>query len=267
MSTVSRSLLFVPGDRLERFEKAASSGAHEVIIDLEDAVAPSAKSQAREAVSSLFEAGQSATLRINAADTDWFEDDIQLLKQCPGATVMLAKAEADSIRRLSSCLPDTSVIALIETVRGFMELRRLTSVEGVSRLAFGSIDFSVDSGIADEDDAMTAVRTKIVLESCFAGLLAPADGVSVNYKDQEKMQSDAARSRQLGFGGKLCIHPKQVVEVNAAYCPSSDKVDWAQRVLSAFETSRGGVTTVDGKMVDKPVVLEAQNIIAEASRY
>lgn len=263
---VARSLLFVPGDRPDRFDKAAASGADEVVIDLEDAVSPTAKVVAREAAIAWLQAGRSACLRINAAGTPWFDDDLKALQSLPGTSLMLPKADVEALNRATTVLPGRRVVALIETVRGYMELRQLAAIGAVARIAFGSVDFGVESGIADEGDAMTAVRTQIVLESCFAGLEPPVDGVSVNFSDEEQMACDAHHTRQLGFGGKLCIHPRQVAAVNAAYCPALEEVDWAQRVVAAFELSDGGVTTVDGKMVDKPVVEQALRILADAER-
>jgi citrate lyase subunit beta/citryl-CoA lyase len=107
------------------------------------------------------------------------------------------------------------------------------------------------------------VRTQIVLESCAAGLKAPIDGVSVGFDDEAQMRAAAERARRLGFGGKLCIHPRQVAAVNAAWRPAPAEVQWAERVLAAFEASGGSVTTVDGQMVDRPVVERARRILAE----
>jgi len=261
---VTRSLLFVPGDRPERFDKAAASGAHEVILDLEDAVAPAAKAQAREAVAAWLATGRHAIVRVNGADTEWFEDDLGMAQSGPGAAVMLPKADADSIARIARALPGRRIIALVETVTGYFALRQLATTPGLERIAFGSVDFAGESGIADEGDAMTAIRTQIVLESRLAELAAPIDGVSVEFSDEERMRSDALRSRQLGFGGKLCIHPRQVAVVNAAFLPTAAQLQWAQRVLAAFEASHGAATAVDGKMIDKPVVERARRIAAEA---
>lgn len=262
----SRSLLFVPGDRPERFEKAAAAGAHEIVIDLEDAVSPDNKVAARVAIVDWLQSGRNVGIRINAAETPWFNDDLEMAEKLPSATVMLAKADAASVSAVAEALPDRPIIALLESVKGYMELRQMVAVPDVKRIAFGSIDFGVDSGIADEDDAMTAVRTQIVLESRFAGLQSPVDGVSVNFRDPELMRCDALRSRQLGFGGKLCIHPNQVAAVNNAFKPTGEQLDWAKRVLAASVVSKGGATTVDGKMVDKPVVMQAEKIVAEANR-
>lgn len=259
---VSRTLLFVPGDRPERFEKAAASGAHEIILDLEDAVAPAAKEAARNSVAHWLADGGKAIVRINGADTAWYEADVAMLKLHANATVMLAKAETASLARTATALPGRRLIALVETVAGYMELREVAGSPGVERIAFGSVDFSGESGIIDEGEALTSVRAAIVLASCHAGLHPPIDGVSLEFNDLARMTEDALRSRQLGFGGKLCIHPKQVAPVNSAFMPSQAEREWAQRVLHAFEASGGAATAVDGKMIDKPVVERARRIAA-----
>jgi citrate lyase subunit beta/citryl-CoA lyase len=263
LKRIARSFLFVPGDRPERFAKAVASGAHAVILDLEDAVAPAAKSQARAAVCAWLADGGAAIVRINGADTPWFDDDVAALRPVPGARIMLPKAEPGSLARLAQALPQRPAIALVETVAGYLALREVAASAGVERLAFGSVDFAAESGIADEGEGMTAIRVQIVLESCRAALAPPIDGVGLEFNDEAAMRADALRSRQLGFGGKLCIHPRQVAPVNAAFRPSPEEVDWARRVLAAFELSQGGATSLDGKMIDKPVVERALRIVAE----
>lgn len=265
MSRLARSFLFVPGDRPERFGKAAGSGAHAVILDLEDAVAPGAKAQARNAAAQWLADGGRAIVRINGADTPWFDDDLAMLRNAAGARVMLPKAEPESLLRLAQALPERPAIALVETVAGYLSLRDVAGFAGIDRLAFGSVDFAAESGIADEGESMTGIRTQIVLESCRAKLAPPIDGVGLEFRDEGAMRADALRSRQLGFGGKLCIHPRQVLAVNAAFKPSQDEVGWAERVLAAFELSRGAATSIDGKMIDKPVVERATRIMAESA--
>lgn len=263
MTGISRSFLFVPGDRAERFDKAAASGAHDIILDLEDAVAPEAKAQARTLVREWLATRERAALvRINSAGTPWFDDDVRMLQATPQAAVMLPKADARSLAFLVSALPGRRIVALIETVSAYLDLRAVSSVAGVEQMAFGSVDFSTESGIADEDHALDAVRTQIVLESVRAGMLPPIDGVSVNFSDAALITQDARRSRQLGYGAKLCIHPAQVAPVNAAFAPSAAEIDWAERVLAAFEASHGAATAVDGKMIDKPLVDKARRIVA-----
>ena len=263
MNRIARTLLFVPGDRPERFDKAVATGADAVILDLEDAVAPAAKLRARDAVAGWLGAGHSAIVRINAADTEWYADDLRMIQGAAAATVMLPKADAASIARTTGALPDRRVIALLETVAGHMELQALAAAPGLERIAFGSVDFAAESGIDDAGEAMTAIRVQIVLASCHAGLPAPIDGISVEFDDAARMQADALRSRRLGFGGKLCIHPRQIGPVGTAFRPTAAELGWAQRVLAAFEASQGAATSVDGKMIDKPVVERARQIEAE----
>lgn len=264
MTSVSRSLLFVPGDRPERFDKAAASGAHEVILDLEDAVAPAAKAQARARVASWLATGRQAFVRINALPTEWHAEDLRMLQAAPGAGLMLPKADADSLARTAQALPGRRIIALLETVAGYMELAPMARLDGLERIAFGSVDFASESGIADEGDTLTSVRIQIVLESRHAGLAAPIDGISLNFTDDAGLHADALRSRQLGFGGKLCIHPRQVAAVNTAFRPTPQELQWALGVMAAFEASQGQATSIDGKMIDKPVVERAQRVVAES---
>lgn len=264
MNPVARSLLFVPGARPERFEKAAASGAHEVVLDLEDAVAPAAKEEARKAVADWLACGHRAIVRINAADTSWYDDDLKMMRAAPAARIMLPKADMDSVNLTAGALPGRPIIALLETVQGLMSLHAMCAVSDVVRIAFGSIDFALDSGVADEGEYLTSVRVQIALASRYAGLAAPIDGVSQEFVDEQIMRAEALCSKQLGFGGKLCIHPRQIEPVNQAFQPSDADISWAQRVIDAFNASGGGATSVDGKMIDKPVMQRARLIIAEA---
>ena len=260
MTTPARSLLFVPGDRPERFDKAAASGAHRVILDLEDAVAPAAKAVAREAVAQWLSQGHTALVRINAADTPWFDEDLRMLRVACGAGLMLPKANPEAMAHAAADLQGRELIALVETVAGHAALPALAAVPGLTRMAFGSVDFATESGIADEGEALTGVRTAIVLASCLAGLQAPVDGVSLELTNEARITDDARRSRRLGFGGKLCIHPRQVAPLAAAFRPTPEELRWAHRVLAAFEASGGAATALDGKMIDKPVVDRARQL-------
>ncbi|MFV8817522.1 HpcH/HpaI aldolase/citrate lyase family protein [Haliea sp. E17] len=261
MASIARSLLFVPGDRPERFEKAAAAGAHEVVIDLEDAVAFDNKEEARQATADWLARGVPTTVRINGMESEWFAADLDLLAQFPGAGLMLPKAEVEAVQHVAGRLPGRPVTALVETVRGVMGLREITAAGQVQRLAFGSVDFSLESGISDDGEALTSVRNRIVLESCLARLLPPVDGVSVEFNDVELIRQQALRSRSLGFGGKLCIHPRQVDPVNSAFAPSAQEIEWARRVIDAAKSSNGGAVSVDGKMIDRPILLQAERII------
>jgi citrate lyase subunit beta/citryl-CoA lyase len=258
-----RSLLFVPGSRPDRFEKAEQAGADTIILDLEDAVAPEDKQKARAAVRNWLSTGKNAMVRINAAGTPWHSEDLALAK-IPGITaIMLPKAEnakdiADVMRAGAA-----RVLPLIETAAGVAAILKLATSPGVMRLAFGSIDFQVDLGMRDaHEDELLFFRSQFILASRVAGIAPPIDGVTTAIDDIDRLRTDVGRARRMGFGGKLCIHPRQIEEVHLGFTPDAQAVAWAQRVVAA--ASGGGVVAVDGKMVDKPVLLRAEAILREA---
>ncbi|CAG0977046.1 (S)-citramalyl-CoA lyase [Burkholderiales bacterium] len=262
----ARSYLFVPADRPERYAKALAAGAGAVIVDLEDAVAPAAKDAARGALASwLRGAPTSVIVRVNAADTAWFADDLALCGHAAVAGVVLPKAERRSdLAHTSAIAAGKRLYPLIETACGFDAMRTLAGAPGVERLMFGSIDFQVDLGIGGEGDELLWFRSQMVLVSRLAGIRSPVDGVSTAIDDADRLRADAGRARRLGFGAKLCIHPRQVDAVNRAFMPSEAERDWARRVIEAAERAGGAAVAVDGRMVDKPVMLRARAILDEA---
>ncbi|MGF6222472.1 HpcH/HpaI aldolase/citrate lyase family protein [Pseudomonas sp. ILQ215 TE3946] len=261
---IMRSYLFVPGDRPERFAKALAAGADRVIFDLEDAVSPANKPIAREHIARAVEEGAEVMIRINSEGSNAFADDLDLLRRLRVKAVMLPKAEsAESIRVLADAT-DAAIVPLIESASGVWRVLDIAGGTNVERLAFGSIDFQVDVGCAHTDEALLYARSQIVLASRVAGLQAPIDGVSVILDDGEVITAQATRSRELGFAGKLCIHPRQVQFVNQAFTPSPQELAWAQRVVEASRRAGGAAVSVDGAMVDLPVLIRAQNLLALA---
>lgn len=257
----ARSYLFVPGDRPERFDKAWESLADEVILDLEDAVAPERKGAARTAVSAWLDPARPVWIRVNGVDTPWFGDDIALGQRAGVAGVVLPKAEAVPPLLAELCKArEIGLLPLIETAAGLRACVALAAAPGVPRLAFGALDFQLDLGIEGDDEALLAFRSQLVLESRLAGLAAPIDGPTAEVRDVERVRSAAQRARRLGFGGKLCIHPQQAAEVNRAFSPTDEERHWARRVMTAMEASRGAAVALDGKMIDRPVWLKAARI-------
>jgi citrate lyase subunit beta/citryl-CoA lyase len=262
-----RSYLFVPGDRPERFDKAVASGAHVTIIDLEDAVLPERKAQARSALLAwLAGTTQRVMVRINPHGTPWHEDDRAVLALPAVAGVMVPKAEdAGQLAALAQALREgQALVPLVESVAGHFAAAQLARVPRVSRLAFGSFDFMSDAGIRGDAEELDAVRTHLVLVSRHAGIAAPVDGVTLATDDVPQIERDVARSRRYGMGGKLCIHPRQVPVVNTGFAPGAKEVDWAHRVVAALAQGQLGAVTVDGKLVDKPIELMARAILEEA---
>lgn len=262
---VHRSLLFVPGNRPERFDKALAAGASAVIIDLEDAVAPTDKDAARAALAAWLKPHHAVVLRINSVDTPWFADDLALCGAPGVAAVMLPKAERAETLATVTAAGARALLPLVESAAGLAGLPALAAAPGVQRLAFGSIDLQVDLGLKDAtEDELLPFRLQLVLASRQAGIGAPVDGVSTAIDDEARLQIDVQRARRLGFAGKLCIHPRQVGPVNAGMAPSAAELAWAQRVIAAASAAGGAAVAVDGKMVDKPVLLRAEALLREA---
>ncbi len=273
--TDARSFLFVPGNRPERFDKALASQADVVIVDLEDAVPVADKAAARVALALAWNQWPTAqrarvVVRINAAQTDSHPDDLSWLAQLPGLpAVMLPKAEKTSdLMGVQDALGEaaTALIPIIESAEGLANVDTLARCPRVLRLAFGHLDFQADLGMAcgTDEAELASVRVAIAVASRRAGLVAPIDGVTTDTQDMSRVQTDAARSLRFGFGAKLCIHPLQVVAVHAAFIPSAAQIEWAQRVLQAEAAAGGSAFTVDGRMVDPPVLKLARQCLAMA---
>ncbi len=262
MRAVPRSYLFVPGHRPERFDKAMAARADALIIDLEDAVPAADKPTARSAVERWLHAERPVLLRINGADTEWFDDDHALCRRPGVAGVVLPKAESpQQILRVLSQVPNTFVLPLIESACGIANVESVAATSGVQRLVFGSIDFQLDMGIWGDGEELLLFRSRLVLASRLAGIAAPVDGVTTMLDAPELTRSDAQRARRLGFGAKLCIHPKQVDLVNSAFTPSEEELAWARRVVDATRRSGGAPVALDGAMIDWPVMVRAQVIL------
>jgi citrate lyase subunit beta / citryl-CoA lyase len=260
----SRSYLFVPGNRPDRFAKACAAGADAVVLDLEDSVAAGDKLMARESVAAWLTAVQPVMLRVNTSDSEWFPDDLSLGGRPGIAGVLLPKAEqVEDIRLVAQSFgAETPIFPQIETALGFQNALALASTKPVQCLLFGSIDFQLDLGMTAEEDELTYFRLQIVLDSRLAGIQPPVDGVTTDIHSAERVRADTLRARRLGFGGKMCIHPKQVPIVNECFTPSAEEEAWARRVVEASAEARGGATSVDGKMVDRPVLARAEVILA-----
>lgn len=256
----------MPANRPERFAKAHASGADQVIIDLEDAVSAEDKDRARIQLASYLGSGGGGLVRINSEQTPWFEYDLRVCRK-PGVTgVVLPKVEsAEQIERLFRQLPEgVGILPLIETAVGMTNLSQIASAPGVERLIFGTVDFRTEMGIEGDDQELLYFRSMLVLVSRAAGISAPVDGATVSISDPDELRIASGRGRRLGFGGKLCIHPSQVAEVNNAYWPSESQLAWAERVVQQAKTSPGAFQ-LDGEMVE-PVIARAANLLKQANR-
>jgi len=266
---LARSFLFVPGHRPERFAKALACGADAVIIDLEDAVPLDAKDAARTALAQAwpdFDAAQRARLlvRVNPFGTPWHQADLAAVANLTGlGAVMLPKAETPQHIAHAAQTSGLPVLPLIESAEGLGQMDLMARTPGVLRLVLGHIDLQADLGLScgPDEAELAPVRLALVVASRRAGLPSPVDGVTTATTDAQVLAQDAQRSRRFGMGAKLCIHPAQVGGVHQALAPTEAECDWARRVLAAEVAAGGGAFSVDGKMVDPPVLLLARQIL------
>ena len=269
---MTRTLLYVPGDRPDRFDKALASGADEVICDLEDAVAEAAKASAREAVARWLRANSGAPVWVRVNNRpDLLDADAAMVRSLVAggvdlAGVVMPKADPESCATDFGGCP---VMALIESAEGVLKVYEVASVPGVVRLAMGEADLAAEMGMMPSPDGleMLPIRTRVVLASVSVGLVAPCGPVPVDLNDDEGLVATSESLRRLGFGGRAVIHPKQVASVNAAFTPSADEIAWAEAVVAAFEAAAAEgreVVVLDGQFIDAPVLRQARSVLARA---
>jgi citrate lyase subunit beta / citryl-CoA lyase len=268
---VGRTLLFVPGDRPERIARAAASDADAVAVDLEDAVAPAAKAAARECAVAAVRAAaprRNLFLRVNALDSPEFGDDLAtvtaLLPHLAG--VLLPKAEtADQIRRLEDLLGNrTAVLPIVETARGVLAAPVIAGASRrVATLVLGTLDLAADLGVTPtvEGRELLHARSQVVLATAAAGLPAPLDGPHAALDDTEGLRRASELARELGFGGKVVLHPRQLAPVHEAFTPTEAELARAKEILDASRGTGGAFRLADGTFVDAPVVRRAAALL------
>ena len=269
----ARSLLFVPGNRPELFEKAVRSGADAVILDLEDSVPTADKVAARGAIARewplLRNHGVPLVVRLNALDNVVGQEDLVWLKQLPSpAAVILPKAEsAQALAQVHDRLDGMALLPIIESAAGLAALPAQAAAPGVLRLVVGPIDFMADTGLQcnEAESELVPLRFAVAMATRLNRLAPAIDGVTVQIDDDERLRRDTRRAVRFGFGGKLCIHPRQVGVVHQAFAPSDQELNWARRVIAADAAAGGAAVQLDGRMVDLPVVLQARRTLARAA--
>ena len=261
--------LFVPGDRPERFDKARDSGADAVVLDLEDAVMPAEKPKARANVRAWLtaqgDAGTIVVVRINDASAEGFAADLAFLRDGGIDRVMLPKTEnADQVAAVAAVLAAGGhVLPIIETARGIANVEAIAGASGVERLVFGTLDYAVDLDLSGDERGLVYPSARMAIASRCAGIGAPVAGVTTAIDDDAQLVADLAFARAFGFGAKLCIHPRQVAVIREAMRPTDAELDWARRVVAAADAADGakGALRIDGRMVDRPVVLRARALL------
>jgi citrate lyase subunit beta/citryl-CoA lyase len=264
-----RSLLFAPAAEERKLRQALEAGADGVIADLEDGTAPAEKEAARAIVAAVFAEDDprcARIVRVNAADTEWFAGDLELVARLAVDFVMLPKATPQAVAALGS--GGRPVLAIVETAAGLRVAYETGSTDRVTALVLGTHDLGAELRTTSRPDGLEILyaRSKVVTDSAAAGLRSPFDTVYLDTRDTEGLEREAALARSLGFGGKVCIHPAQVETINRVFTPSEAELEWARRVLEAYREAlregRGAVA-LDGKMVDMPIVKRAERLLGD----
>ena len=270
--------MFVAGNSEKHLKKACGSEADALIIDLEDAVAPEHKEEARRsAIDFLGTADKPSYIRINAIDTPYFLDDLSVAWNCQASSlkgIMLPKTNDEHdvilVERLLDSKgvgKDFEVLPLLETAAGIQNVNRLASVGSrVKRMAFGSIDYALDIGAEQTENGteLLFARSAIVIASRAAGLEPPIDTVYPDFKNPEGLRGEAKRVKTIGFGGKLAIHPAQLTVINETFRPSQEAIEEAEKILEYVAENGSSVFKLDGKMIDEPIIQQARKIVSAA---
>jgi citrate lyase subunit beta/citryl-CoA lyase len=275
-----RSLLFVPGDRPDRMEKALNSGADALILDLEDSVAASARPEARRAVAAFLQANSQARLwvRVNPLDSPDHEKDLAAIVPAHPDGLFLPKAEGGAsvdelARRLTEHGNATAQIIAIasETPAAMFQLGTYGGARRLAGVTWGAEDLPAAIGAATSREAdgrftppYELARSLTLFGAAAAGV-APIETVYPDFRDLEGLAAYAGRARRDGFTGMMAIHPAQVAPINAAFTPSEAEIAHARAVVAAFEANpEAGALSLDGKMIDRPHLIQAQRILAAA---
>ena len=266
MADILRSLLFVPGSRPDRFEKALAADADLICIDLEDAVLPADKDAARQSVVDFISAGNKRLcVRINPLDTETGQKDLQALSEAGPSHVMLAKCKDEAqVRQCASRLTQSQIIGLIETIEGLNNAQQIARAsDNMAALMFGGADMSAELRCEFSYEPLLFTRSQLVMAAAQANIDL-IDVPFVNIKDDEGLQQETGKVRALGFTGKAAIHPCQIASIHTAFTPTPSQIEYAREVLAAVDGPDAGVVVVNGRMVDRPIILSCQRVMALA---
>lgn len=269
-----RSVLYIPGSKDRALDKARTLPVDAIIFDLEDAVAPDAKVEARATLATALNAGgygdRARIVRINGLDTEWGVEDARAVANMPADAVLLPKVNGpEDIDALAELIgPDTPIWAMMETTRGIWNAMAIAAHPRLTGFVAGTNDLSKELNTrfrADRLPMMTSLQ--MILLAARAHSVVAIDGVYNQFKDEEGLRVECDQGRDLGFDGKTLIHPAQVDVTNDAFAPSEAEIDLARRQIAAFEETEKagqGVAVVDGKIVENLHVETARKILAMA---
>ncbi|HEV2596103.1 MAG TPA: CoA ester lyase [Sphingomicrobium sp.] len=271
--TEPRSWLFVPADSERKISKALASAADAIIFDLEDSVAPAQKGRAREILKDLPKPsnGPQWWVRVNPLGSEFHKDDLKLIASAHVHGIILPKAESGAdVTELAHRTGSIPIHAIVtETAASLFGLLSYRDPKSpLAAMSWGAEDLSAALGASSKYDSTgeLSFTYKLARSLCLAGAVAagvqPVDGVFADFRDDEGLRREAEEARRDGFTGKLAIHPQQVEIINAAFTPSPAEVSYAEQIVAAFEAHpEAGVLAVEGKMVDRPHLIQARRIL------
>ncbi|CAI8785843.1 HpcH/HpaI aldolase/citrate lyase family protein [Pseudomonas sp. IT-P294] len=268
--SIVRSALFVPATRAERISKAIASGADRVIVDLEDAVQENLKEQARDNLERFLSENPGARIlvRVNAPDHWAHAADLEICRRYAGVTALLLPKAESAAQVAAAARSEKPIWPIIESAKGLAALNEIANAQGVERLSFGSLDLGLDlnltTGSPAAEEILSHARYAVLICTRVAGLSPALDGVFPSIQDTAGLHNAVQFARDMGFGGALCIHPSQVAIIHQALKPSPEELHWAQRIIDAASSGEG-VFTLDGQMVDAPVIGRARSILRRAT--
>lgn len=278
MTQPLRSALYMPGSNARALEKARSLDCDAVILDLEDAVAPEAKSDARNLVATALKEGgyghRTMVLRINAAGTEWHADDVALAQSVPANAILIPKVNtAKDVVDARAALPDVPLWAMMETPLAILEALAIAATGqdadwGLSTFVMGTNDLAKDTGarlVPGREPMLAWLSTCIASAKAYG--LRILDGVSNSLDDPEGFVAECEQGRDMGMDGKTLIHPKQIAACNDVFAPDENEVAFARAVIAAFdlpENQDKGALRLEGKMVERLHAEMAQRTVAMA---
>lgn len=272
LSRTRRCLLFVPAVRPDRFPKALATGTEVVCVDLEDGVGRGAKVKARhEAMAFLADRKPTETevwLRVNDPTTRLGRLDLEALSDAkvrPDALLLPKVAGADDVVKvemaLTGVLEGVPLVLMIESAKGLVKAESVASATPhVSAIVFGAIDYCADVGCVVDWEALLYARSRVVLAAAAAGVEV-LDGPFMDVAAPDGLRDECHGAARLGFTGKIAIHPDQVAIIQGAFAPSPQDIAWARKIIDAYEAAGGGVLLVDGRLIERPVIVAARRML------
>lgn len=280
-----RALLYMPGDNWKMITKSVTLGVDSICMDMEDGTAINKKAEARATISKALQEldfGASEKLaRINSVGSGWEKDDIKAVLPYHPDGVVIPKVESfEQVEWASKIIEDAElkngwqvnsirVLIGVETAKGILNLKEIAAHPRLDAIIFGGEDYAASIGATRTKDAVELLYARqAVIVACAAFDLQPIDIVTIDYKDLDALKVEAEFGARLGFSGKQVIHPSQVQVTQEAFTPSAESIAYARRIVETFEASQKegkGAYSLDGKMIDMPLLKNAQKVLARAN--